>query len=189
MTTILVDADYLDRTAFELTVNFERMLERRIQKLDLSRWVDFVALDGGLRPDNNATVQVALLYSPDKNTLKNCLPANLDAELNGTAIKTNIAEFCFASCCAEHDYVSLADLYEQSMLALLHSEETSRLLLVADIDKYGSQVRHALTEARTDTSVTLFAPQAVMGFKCQQEVLTYSLMAAMNIRSEEFNNI
>lgn len=185
MTTILVDADYLDHAAFELTVNFERMLERRIQKLDISRWVDYVALDGGLRPDPKGEVQVVFVYSPAKRTLKNCLPANLDTELNATAIKTNIAEFQFASCCAEQDYVTMADLYEQSLLALLHDEKCNRLLLVADIEAYGPQLRHALSEARTDTNITLFAPQAVAGFRCQQEILTYSMMAAMDIHSNE----
>ena len=92
-TTILVDADYLDRTAFEITVNFERMLERRVQKLDLSRWTDYVSLDAGLQPNDSQTVQVVFIYSAGKKELKNCLPANLDTELNATAIEPNIAEF------------------------------------------------------------------------------------------------
>lgn len=185
MTTILVDADYIDKIAFELTVNFERMLERRIQPLDLSRWVDYVALDGGLRPGDEKQVQVVMLYSAGKSVLKNCLPTNLDTELNGTAVKTNISEFCFASCQAEKDLVSLGDLYEQSLLALLHDEKNTRLLLVADIEAYGAQVRHALTEAKPAQQVMLFAPEAISGFRCQQEILTYSLMAAMNIRGDE----
>ncbi|MFR1987563.1 MAG: DUF6621 family protein [Prevotellamassilia sp.] len=47
---ILVDADYLDRVAFDLTVNFERMIGRRIPQADLCHWIDCIALDGGLRP-------------------------------------------------------------------------------------------------------------------------------------------
>ena len=185
MTTILIDADYLDRVAFDLTVNFERMLERRIQPLDISRWVDYVSLDGGLRPGDEAQVQVVMLYSDGKAVLKNCMPANLDTELNGTAVKTNISEFCFASCKAVIDLIALGDLYEQSLLALLHDEKNTRFLLVADLEAYGSQVRHALTEAKPAQQVMLFAPEAVSGFRCAQEILTYSLMAAMNIRSEE----
>lgn len=185
MTTILIDADYLDHMAFELIVNFERMLERRIQKLDLSRWVDYVALDGGLRPGDEKEVQVAMLYSPDKAELKNCLPSHLDTELNGTATQTNIAEFCFASYPARTEMVSLGDLYEQSLAALLSDKDTDRLLLVANIEAYGAQVRHALSQAQGRQQVILFAPEAVSGFRCQQEILTYSLMAAMNIHGDE----
>ena len=185
MIQILIDADYLDQMVFDLTVNFERMLERRINPLDLSRWVDYIALDAGLRPGNTEPVQVVLLYTPGKSQFKNCLPANLDTELNGTAIKTNIAEFCFASCPVESDMVSIADLYEQSLLALLHDEQNKRLLLIPDLEAYGPQVRHALTEAKPEQQVMLFAPEAVTGFRCAQEILTYSLMAAMNIRGDE----
>lgn len=186
---LLVDADYLDHMAFELTVNFERMLERRVQKLDISRWVDYVALDSGLRPGDNAEVQVVMLYSRDKSILRNCSPANLDTELNGTAIKTNIAEYCFASCPVEKDMVSIGELYEQSLLALLHDEKNTQFMLVGDIANYGQQVRQALGEATARQQVMLFAPQAVSGFRCAQEILTYSLMAAMNIRSDELENV
>ena len=47
---ILVDADYVDRVAFNLIVNFERMLGRRIPQADMAKWIDCVALDGGMRP-------------------------------------------------------------------------------------------------------------------------------------------
>ena len=43
---IIIDADYADRIAFDLIVNFERMLGRRIPPADLSRWLDCLALDG-----------------------------------------------------------------------------------------------------------------------------------------------
>ena len=44
---ILVDADYVDKVAFNLTVNFERMIGRRIPKADMAKWIVCVALDGG----------------------------------------------------------------------------------------------------------------------------------------------
>ena len=35
---ILVDADYVDRVAFDLTVNFERMIGRRIPQADFAKF-------------------------------------------------------------------------------------------------------------------------------------------------------
>ena len=52
---IIADADYVDKVAFDLIVNFERMIGRRIPKADMARWIDCIALDGGLRPGNNIT--------------------------------------------------------------------------------------------------------------------------------------
>ena len=46
---IIADADYVDRVAFNLTVNFERMLGRRIPAADMARWTECIALDGGVR--------------------------------------------------------------------------------------------------------------------------------------------
>ena len=45
---IIADADYIDKVAFDLTVNFERMINRRIQPADMAQWAVCIALDGGL---------------------------------------------------------------------------------------------------------------------------------------------
>ena len=37
---IVVDADYVDNVAFNLIVNFERIIGRRIPQADLARWLD-----------------------------------------------------------------------------------------------------------------------------------------------------
>ena len=50
---IVADADYVDDVAFNLIVNFERMLGRRIPPADMARWAECIALDGGLRADGN----------------------------------------------------------------------------------------------------------------------------------------
>lgn len=58
---ILVDADYIDKVAFDLIVNFERMIGRRIPPADMARWIDCVALDGGLREGKSET-HVVLIH-------------------------------------------------------------------------------------------------------------------------------
>ena len=37
---ILVDGDYADKVAFNLIVNFERMIGRSIHKADKARWIE-----------------------------------------------------------------------------------------------------------------------------------------------------
>ena len=66
---ILVDADYVDKVAFNLIVNFERMLGRRIPQADLAKWMDCVALDGGIRPGENE-ILVVLIHQKDKTKLE-----------------------------------------------------------------------------------------------------------------------
>ena len=66
-TVILVDTEYVDKVAFDLTVNFERMLGRRIPQADIAQWLEYIALDGGLRPQpsdisSQTSIQVVLLH-------------------------------------------------------------------------------------------------------------------------------
>ena len=76
---ILIDADYADSVAFDLTVNFERMIGRRIPPADLPKWLDCLALDGGLRPGDNS-VQAVFVHRADSTKLRNFRPADFFAE-------------------------------------------------------------------------------------------------------------
>ena len=58
---VLVDVDYVDTVAFNLIVNFERMIGRRIPQADIAKWLDCVALDGGVREGENE-IQVILIH-------------------------------------------------------------------------------------------------------------------------------
>ena len=84
---ILVDADYVDKVVFDLTVNFERMIGRQIPKADMAQWLECVALDGGLRPQPSGTnhqvsIQVVLLHKQQQ--MENFVPGSF-AELDGKA--------------------------------------------------------------------------------------------------------
>ena len=70
---ILADADYADSVAFDLTVNFERMLGRRIPQADMAQWTECVALDGGLQ-EGCHEVQVILVHDRQARELKNFAP-------------------------------------------------------------------------------------------------------------------
>ena len=65
---ILVDADYVDKVAFSLIVNFERMIGRRIPQADFAKWIDCIALDGGIREGEHET-QVVLVHQKNKTSL------------------------------------------------------------------------------------------------------------------------
>ena len=93
---LLVDADYLDRTAFDLIVNFERMINRPLPPADLCRWVDCVALDGGMQPGEQST-QVVFLHAKDKTALEHFRPSLFGTELDGVAFRDNLGEFVFQS--------------------------------------------------------------------------------------------
>ena len=83
-TVIIVDAYFLDHVAFDLIVNFERMIGRRIPQADMAQWAVCAALDGGLRPGTHET-QVVLIHDAGSRMMANFAPADYEAELDGKA--------------------------------------------------------------------------------------------------------
>ena len=185
---ILVDADYVDKVAFDLTVNFERMLGRRIPQADMAQWLEYVALDGGLSPTANsqkptATCQVVLLHKQSK--MENFLPGSF-AELDGKAFKGRLGEFLI-SCVKVEDLTTMDDLFIDSMQVLSNAEEVKRLIVVPDAEHIYNKVREGLRHADDEKRITVLAMQPMEGGNFRQEILGYSLMAALGIKSEELN--
>ena len=196
----MVDADYIDKVAFDLTVNFERMIGRRIPQADMALWLECVALDGGLRPvdhgDGSAdpsskvdcdhqnrpqVIQVVLLHK--RAQMDNFTPGSF-AELDGKAFEGRLGEFLI-SCVPVEDLTTMDDLFVDSMQVIANAEEVQRLIVVPDAEHIYNKVREGLRHADPDKHVTVLAMQPMEGGNFRQEILGYSLMAALGIRSEE----
>ena len=187
---ILVDADYVDKVAFDLTVNFERMIGRRIPQADVAQWLECVALDGGLRPQTSVvspqtSIQVVLLHKHAQ--MDNFTPGRF-AELDGKAFEGRLGEFLI-SCVPVEDLTTMDDLFVDSMQVVANAEEVKRLIVVPDAEHIFNKVREGLRHADPDKHVTVLAMQPMEGGNFRQEILGYSLMAALGIRSEEINKM
>ena len=180
---IVVDADYVDSVAFNLIVNFERMIGRRIPPADMSRWVECVALDGGLRQGDHET-QVVLLHDKGKQAMENFTPADYITQLDGKAFKGNLGEFVFGAYPVE-SLVSKEDFLVDVVSLVCNQKEVKRVMVVPDVDKCYDMLRHALRHVDDDKRVTLFAMQPLTGGNFRQEILGYSLMSALGIKADE----
>lgn len=180
---IIADANFVDRVAFDLTVNFERMLERRIPKADIARWTECIALDGGLRTGEHQTM-VILIHDKCVMELENFAPGKLDEELNGMAFKGNLGEFCFSTPNGE-DYVDKDELFLDTLSTVLQQESVKRVMVIPD-ESILNKVREVIRKMdNNEKFITLFAMSPQTGRNFQQEILGYSLMAALGIKGEE----
>ena len=198
--TLLIDADYVERVAFDLIVNFERMLGRRIPPAPLGDWLDYVALDGGLQPGDNE-IRVYLVHRPEQERLQHFAPGHFADELNGKAFTDRLGEFAMTALAVEpvveHDDL-LVEVFEQ----MLKEPEAERVMLVADLDGFtpestrlASRIKALCAQPpkRDDgidpgrKEITLFTMQPTAGRGFAQELLGYSLMAALGITAEEVN--
>ncbi len=180
---ILVDADYVDKVAFDLIVNFERMIGRQIPKADMARWMECVALDGGVRPNKEelTSIQVILLHRSEK--MDNFMPGSF-AELDGKAFNSELGEFLI-SCVPVEDLVTMDDLFIDSMQIICNAAEVKRLIVIPDAEHIYNKVREGLRHADDEKRITVLTMQPMEGGNFRQEILGYSLMAALGIRSEE----
>ena len=173
---IIIDADYADRVAFDLTVNFERMLERQIPKADTARWMEYLALDSGIST-------VVLIHDKENSEMKCFAPGRFADELEGQAFSGNLGEFCFNTTSGE-GFAEKSEVLVDTLQLALQQKEVKRILIVAAEDYY-QQVRQALNKADDDKRITVFTMQPSPGGRFQQELLGYSLMAALGISGEE----
>ena len=181
---VLVDGDYVDSVAFNLIVNFERIIGRRIPKADMARWIDCVALDGGLREGDNET-QVVFVHGKTHSSLENFAPGNYADELDGKAFSDNLGEFLLSSLPVE-DEVSGGDLFVESLEVICNSADVKRVMVIPNAETSWEQVRGALRHVDDeDKRITVFAMQPMAGGNFRQEILGYSLMNALGIRAEE----
>lgn len=183
---IIADADYLDRVAFNLSVNFERMLGRRIPPADLAHWAVCVALDGGLREGRHQT-QLVLIHDKEHARLENFCPSAYDEELNGQAFNDDkLGEFLVSSYPVEA-LVSKEDFMLDIVRTACNTEETHRIMVIpnAEEGELYDRLRKALHEMDDEKRVTLFAMQPLEGGNFKQEILGYSLMNALGIKADE----
>ena len=196
---------YVERVAFDLIVNFERMLGRRIPPAPLADWLDYVALDGGLLPaegeaqtaDNE--IRVYFIHRPETAQLQNFTPAHFADEINGKAFADRLGEFSLSALAVEpvvdHDDL-IVEVFEQMLL----DADADRVMLVADLDGFtpestrlaarikGLCAQPPKREDGTDAGrkeITLFTMQPLSGRGFAQELLGYSLTAALGIRADE----
>lgn len=179
---VLVDADYLDRVAADLTLNFGRMIGRSIAKADLCHWLDCVLLDGALHPGHNE-VQVHMLHAKQKAALEHFQPSRFDEDLNGLSFDDNLGHFSLFAFPVE-DVVRSDEFFLQSLTMLADAAEVKKLLVVGDTQSYGKGMVD-ICQNTDGKDITLFAMEPVMGQGFKTEILGYSLMSAMGISADE----
>lgn len=179
---ILVDADHVDKVAFNLIVNFERMIGRRIPQADLAKWIDCVALDGGIREGEHLT-QVALIHNKETKQMENFCPS-LFVELDSKAFKDHLGEFTINAYPVEQ-LTTKEDFFLDALQMVCTQKEVKHVMVIGN-DNLFPKIKETLRRIDDDDKrITVFSMEPREGGNFRQEILGYSLMAALGIRGEE----
>ena len=184
---ILVDADYVDKVAFNLIVNFERMLGRRIPQADFARWIDCVALDGGIREGEQET-QVVLLHSAQKQQMENFVPGKFE-DLSSKAFKDHLGEFLINAYPIE-DIIGGEQQFCDMLQLVCGQKDVKRIIIIPDLEQgtIYNKVRAILRQVDDEKRITLLDMQSMGNWNFREDYLGYSLLAALGISSDEINN-
>lgn len=187
---IIADADFVDSVAFNLIVNFERIIGRRISQADLAHWVECIALDGGMRPDEQQAtntqqqVHVVLIHEKGALSLENFCPSNFEEEINAQAFSGFLGEFTFSVVNAE-GLATKEEFFADTLRLVASQKDVKRMMVIPD-ERYYDDIREALRNVDDDSKrITVFAMQPMPGGNFRQEILGYSLMQALGIRADE----
>lgn len=184
---IIADADYVDNVTFDLIVNFERMIGRRIPPADMSQWLVCVALDGGLKKGAHET-QVVLIHNKKSLKMENFKPSDYEKELNAQAFKDdNLGEFILNSFPVE-DVVGKETFILDILKTVLEQKDVKRIMAIPNAENkdFYDSLRSTLRDVDDEEKhVTLFTMQPMEGGNFRQEILGYSLTNALGIKSDE----
>lgn len=183
---LIADADYIDKVAFNLTVNFERMIGRRIPKADMSQWGVCIALDGGVRPGENE-IQMVLIHDENQLQMDNFQPSDYAKELDGRAFKDKkLGEFSVDTIAAGK-MTSKDEAILDVLCLALERPEVKRIMVIpnAEQGELYATIRQTLRQIDDEKRITIFAMQPMEGGNFRQEILGYSLMSALGIKADE----
>lgn len=204
---IIADGEYIDSVAFNLTVNFERMIGRHIPQADMAQWVECIALDGGCKRQEDekkrrdTRTHVIIIHDKAKEELDNFNPGRYEATgntetatLDAQAFMGETGEYLFHCIASDEkmETMTKGDILTDVLAHLADEEEVKRIMVIPDLETEEKDMmqrlmpvlRH-LDREHSEKRVTLFAMQPLTGMPCRTEILGYSLLAALGIRAEE----
>lgn len=181
---ILVQADYADRVASNLVANLGQMLKRPIPKADLAQWIVCMALDGGLQVGKNE-VNVIFIHSKEKKAFTYFLPADFQEDLDGKSFDdAQLGTFELSSLQIEN-LIPGGEFFVQVFETLADAKEIKRMVVVPDLTTCRDDLFSVWKKIK-EKELLLLTMEPVNDEQIRQDLLGYSLMHAMGIRSEEF---
>lgn len=182
---ILIDADYVDSVAYDLSENFEQMLFRHLPKADLAEWLICTALDGGI-PEGDNKIQCIFFHTPEKTEMENFTPGILQKELDGLAFyEPKVGEFLMSSIRDEGNIMYDEPLMAQAVKAVLGAKEVKRLIIIPEMDACGDMLTELLREPIEGKEITLLTMQPYDFPHTKHVMLGYGIMHALGIKGEE----
>lgn len=183
-TVMLIDAAFLDFVVTDMRNYFTAALKRELPPADIALLTTCLALDASVDGSQN-DIQVLLAYDGQSSKLANCVPADLQTELNGVAFNNGVGEFTFASVSSEK-LVSREELFLDLMQIIADSADVKRMIVVAHHEEYGDRVTEMLDKIVGKKEIVQFRmDEPETPLECRWEMLAFPVLQALGVKGEE----
>ncbi len=182
---IIVDTAAFDEVAFDIIVNFERMLNRRIPNVDMGKWLYAAACDGKF-PINSEPILALFLKKKGVEVFQhlnfNCISTdnNVGAvDIDGLNFHIEFEEYEGS---ADHALIETIE----KVFATATYESVENLVCVPgeDIAQYTARI---LSEKRNIRS-TVLTQETLRGGGFSQEFLSCSISYALGVTDKEIES-
>ncbi|WP_321436549.1 DUF6621 family protein [uncultured Bacteroides sp.] len=182
-TVMLIDAAFLNFVTEDVKKNFERMLNRELQDMDLSHLFTYIALDAGISEGKNE-MQIFFIYDDDSASLAHAQPSDMVKELNNVAFSNEFGEFCFNTFQPEK-MASREELFLESLKVIADSKEVKKLIVLSFNEEYGDKVNDILKDVEKKDLIQFRMNEPEQDIKYRWEMLAYPVMQSLGIRGDE----
>ena len=174
---ILVNSEALQQVAFDVTVNMERMLNRRIPDMDIRKWLYAAACDGCV-PQGEA-VKAVFVGNGD-------MPGNIEKSGIQIGKQFEFLGFEFVVEKAE-TAVSASHTFVERLEELLASETMEKIVCVPgeSLEQYTARI----LSQKPRTGTTVLSVEQLRGAGFSWQFLSCSVCYAAGVTDEEIRNI
>ena len=136
--------------------------------------------------ETSPTTQVVLVHGAGRQCMENFAPGNYGDELHGKAFTGRLGEFTF-TCINPEGFTSTDDLLTETLQLVLQADGVKRIMVVPSEQGLDGvrRVFRQNTNGDTPKCITVFTMQPIAGGHFSQEILGYSLMAALGVKGSE----
>ncbi len=188
---ILVDVPGLNETIINLVRFFEGSISRKLKKIDLETWTIDLVLDAGLREGNHKT-QILFVYDDSVSYLEHFTTRELKS-IDGWGCRNQFGEFIFSAISSE-GLISRESVFFDLLQITLNSKDVKRVILLPADNEYGERLHVLLEDTGQLTAldgnkeiIRFFPAKVPVSSRYKGEVLIFSLMHALGIRSEDLD--
>lgn len=187
---ILIDTYWIESTIPGIIEYLARQLGQQIPSVDFIQWLQYLALDGGIRDTDNK-VQIILIRPQEQGSIPCLEPTDLK-DIDGKACRTALGEFCFY-CVSPEGITDNEHLFIDLMTLAIDDSHVERLLLLPHDAIYGSQIDNVLDKIANEQPIAPLGklirfdmqnPQTENPVSYKRDFIGYSLMQAMKIKAE-----